>query len=240
MAPRPGNFNKGGMNQVNPYKARNQAWIREICNELGITITELARRSGVDAATLTRFMNNPKYKPNLSDTTLQKISEAVRRPLPAGGVIQTLSRQPDLNTVRVVGAAAAGLWKDVSIIADEYYVHEEIPVIESKRYAGFEQYALLVEGNSINRKIRDGEYAICVAWAAIGGLPKDGQYVHVERNRNGLQEVTIKQVRIVGKSISLWPDSDDARFQTPLEFGYDEDDAEVQIRGLVIGTFRHF
>lgn len=240
MAPRGTNFHNGRMMPVNPYKARNQAWIREICDDLGITPTELARRAGVDSATLTRFMNNPNYKPNLSDTTLQKIAEAVRRPLPSEGVFTSLPRPNDLHRVKVAGTAAAGLWKDVSIIPDDYYVHEEIPVIENSRYAGYEQYALLVEGNSINRKIRDGEYAICVAWAAFGGDPKEGQYVHVERNRGGLQEVTIKKVRVVDGRIGLWPDSDDPRFQEALEVSHDDEDTEVRIRGLVIGSFRHF
>lgn len=225
---------------INPYKARNQAWIREICDELGITPTELARRAGVDAATLTRFVNNPKYKPNLSDTTLQKIAEAVNRPAPLIGVNVPLPRMRDLHTVKVVGTAAAGLWKDVSIIADDYYVHEEIPVIENPRFAGHEQYALLVEGNSINRKIRAGEFAICVAWDAFGGDPKDGQYVHIERTRGGLQEVTIKKVRVVNGRVSFWPDSDDPRFQTELELHHDDEDTEVRIRGLVIGAIDLF
>src|SRR5690606_38702988 len=131
-------------------------------------------------------------------------------------------------------------WKDVSIIADDYYVHEEIPVIENPRYAGYQQYALLVEGNSINRKIRDGEYAICVSWGDLGADLKNGQFVHVERTRGGLQEVTIKKVVIVNGRVSLYPDSDDPRFQDPIELGHEDEDTEVTIRGLVIGTFRHF
>lgn len=240
MVPRHSNFHNGSM-PANPYKARNQAWIREICDDLGITFTELARRAGIDSATLTRFMNKPTYKPNLSDTTLQKIAEAVHRPLPQTGTQNThLPRMIGLPTVKVVGTAAAGLWKDVSIIAAGNYVHEEIPVIETARYAGHEQYALLVEGQSINRKIKDGEYAICVAWDGLGAEPKNGQYVHVERSRAGLQEATIKMIRIHDGRIELWPDSDDPRFQEPLTLDHDDEDTEVRIRGIVIGTFRHF
>lgn len=240
MAPRKTNYHNGHMMPVSPYKARNQAWIRDICADLDIKVTELARRAGVNPSTLTRFMNDPKYKPNLSDTTLQKIADAVRRPLPSNGVTRSLPRAVGLPTVKVVGTAAAGLWKDVSIIADDYYVHEEIPVIENPRYAGYPQYALLVEGNSINRKIRDGEYAICVSWGDLGTDLKNGQFVHVERTRGGLQEVTIKKVVIVNGRVSLYPDSDDPRFQDPIELWHEDEDTEVTIRGLVIGTFRHF
>lgn len=240
MAPRRTNFHNGRMMPVNQYKARNQAWIDGICEELGITYTELARRAGVDSATLTRFMNNPKYKPNLSDTTLQKIAEATRQPLPGEASISQLPRPIGLPTVKVVGTAAAGLWKDVSIIAESNYAHEEIPVIENHRYAGHQQYALLVEGNSVNRIIQDGDYAICVSLGDLGIEPRDGQYVHVERSRGGLQEVTIKKYRIVNGEVQLWPDSTDPKFHEPLEMRHDDEDTEVTIRGLVIGTFRHF
>lgn len=222
---------------ANPRKARVQAWVQKICDDLGITYTELARRAGVDSATLTRFMNNPSYKPNLSNTTVQKIAEAVMRPEPD---YPSLTPVPTLITVRVLGTAAAGLWKDVSIIADDHYTHEEIPVVENPRYAGYSQYAVFIEGNSVNRAIQDGEYAICVSWADLGLDPKEGQYVHVERNRGGLQEATIKVVRKHGKVIELWPDSTDLRFQEPIQLAHEDEDTQVVIRGLVIGKYRHF
>jgi transcriptional regulator with XRE-family HTH domain len=222
---------------TNPRKARVQAWVQKICDDLGITYTELARRAGIDSATLTRFMNNISYKPNLSNTTVQKIAEAVMRPEPE---YPSLTVPKTVLTVRVLGTAAAGLWKDVSIISDDQYTHEEIPVVESPKYAGYEQYALIVEGNSVNQRIQDGEYAICVAWNDLGLDPKDGQYVHVERNRGGLTEATIKVVRIHGKVIELWPDSSDPKFQEPLKLAHADEDTEVRIRGLVIGKYRPF
>lgn len=239
MAPRRSNFHNGAMMPVNPYKARNQAWVRQICDDLSITYTELAKRARIDPATLTRFMNNPRYKPNLSDTTIQKIAEAVHREPPVTVSELPLQRVMPAATVKVVGTASAGLWKDVSVIAGEDFVHEEIPVIESRRYAGYRQYALLVEGPSINRKIPDGRYAICVAWDELGGELKDGQYIHVERNRGGLQEVTIKKVRVINGRVELWPDSTDPRFQTPIELAHPDEDTEVLVRGLVIGDFGH-
>lgn len=225
---------------VNPYKARNQAWIQQICDETGLTYTELARRAGVDSSTLTRFMNNPQYKPNLSDTTLQKIAASVNRPVPTPATTMSLPGLIGVATVKVIGTAAAGLWKELSITSDDYYGMEDIPVVENPRFAGKEQYALLVEGNSINRAIQDGEYAICVAWAELGIEPTTGQYVHVERSRGGLQEVTVKKIQIVGGHVQLWPDSTDTRFQTPLDLSELEEESEVTIRGLVIGSYRRF
>jgi len=229
------------MMPINPYKARNQAWIQQICAEKGLTYTELARRAGVDPATLTRFMNNPQYKPNLSDTTLQKIAASVNRPVPTPTTTMSLPNLIATTTVKVVGTAAAGLWKELSITSDDYYGMEDIPVIENPRYAGKKQYALLVEGNSINRAINDGEYAICVAWDDLGLIePTTGQYVHVERSRGGLQEVTIKKIQIAGDHVQLWPDSTDPRFQTPLDLSELAEESEVTIRGLVVGSYRRF
>jgi transcriptional regulator with XRE-family HTH domain len=228
------------MMPVNPYKARNQAWIQQICDETGLKFTELARRAGVDPATLTRFMNNPRYKPNLSDTTLQKIAASMNRPVPTPTTTLSLPSVIGLRTVKVIGTAAAGLWKEVAITAEDYYGLEDIPVVENPRYAGREQYALLVEGNSVNRVILDGDYAICVSWAELGVAPATGQYVHVERSRGGLQEVTIKKILVANGTVQLWPDSTDARFQSPVELNGTEEDTEVTIRGLVIGSYRRF
>lgn len=225
-----------------PYKTATKAWLQEIMDHEGITVTEVSRRAGVNHSTLTRFMNNPQYKPNLSATTIQKIASAFSRPMPspAGGNTASLPAVNPTSTVKVLGAAAAGMWKDVSLLADEFLAHEEIPVIADHRYAGRRQYALRVEGNSINRVIRDGEYAICVSFGDLGSGLKTGQYVHVERSRGGLQEVTIKKVVVDEDSVELWPDSDDPRFQEPIIINSHEEDTEVTIRGLVIGSFRHF
>jgi SOS-response transcriptional repressor LexA len=228
------------MMPVNPYKARNQAWIQQICDETGLTYTEIARRAGVDPATLTRFMNNPKYKPNLSDTTLQKIGAAVNRPLPISPTTMALPSGIALTTVKVIGTAAAGVWKELTIMSDDYYGMETIPVTENVRYAGKEQYALLVEGNSINLAIPDGQYAICVSWSDLGIAPETGQLVHVERSRGGMQEVTIKKIQIVDGKVQLWPDSTDPRFQSPIDLSGGEEESEVTIRGLVIGAYRRF
>lgn len=230
------------MRDVDDLKARQKAFVQAICDELGIKYTELAHLAGIDPATLTRFMNNPNYKHTLSHKTVHKIAVATNRPEPPDSVTTArLPLQTTLPNVRVVGTAAAGLWKDVSLIADDYYTYEQVPVVEDARYAGREQYALLVEGNSINRKIQNGEYAICVVWGDLGIDPKEGQFVHVERNRGGLQEATIKLVKIGERGkVELWPHSTDPHFQTPIAVDHSDEDTEVRIRGLVIGKFSHF
>ena len=92
----------------------------------------------------------------------------------------------------------------------------------------------------MNRQMQPGDYAICVAWDELGIDFRDGQFVHVERSRGGMREVTIKKVKIGQHGVELWPDSDDPAWQTPVALHHTDEDTEVVIRGLVIGTFRHF
>lgn len=241
MAPREGNFHNGHM-PVDEVKSAQRAYVQCICDKLGITYTELARRAGIAPATLTRFMNDPRYKHSLGAKTLHKIEQVAgfraQVPITPTSIIP-LQATRETHTVKVVGTAAAGIWKEVELVG-ESFADEEIPIIENHRYAGRRQYGLLIEGNSMNRVFRAGEYAICVAWDELGIDLQDNQYVHVERSHGGLHEVTIKKVRFVEDHWQLWPDSDDPRFQTPIDLAHDDDDTEVIVKGLVIGSFRHF
>jgi SOS-response transcriptional repressor LexA len=217
------------MRDEESIKAAQRAFVQKLLDQTGFNITQLARAAGLNPATLTRFMNSPVHKPNLSATTLAKLE--IYAGLGNSPNISTLHVRKRTVRLRVRGIAAAGLWRDISVL--DQASTEEIPVIENHRYAGRTQYALKVEGSSVNRRISDGDYAICVAWDEIGGEPQDGQYVHVERTRGGLQEVTIKMVRVLDSgSVELW--------QTPLDLSHPDSDTEVVIRGLVIGSFRHF
>src|SRR5690606_4672479 len=130
MAPRRQSFHNGDMTPASPEKRAQQAYVQKVCDELGITYSELARRAKMNPSTLTRFMNNPSYKHNLSATNLQKIERATRikAPIPTAMTTGPLPVEAEVRTVPVVGVAAAGLWKDVTII-DNDLDHEEIPVI---------------------------------------------------------------------------------------------------------------
>lgn len=88
---------------IDVVKAEQRAEVQH-CNSLEITLTELARRARVDPATLTRFMNTPKYKHALSAKTMHKLRAA------AGTVTKDRNRlpnQPSLRNVKVAGVAAA-------------------------------------------------------------------------------------------------------------------------------------
>lgn len=55
---------------------RQRRWLDEATRESGITLSELARRSGVATTTLTRFRNDPNHRSPLAVTTMMDIAGA--------------------------------------------------------------------------------------------------------------------------------------------------------------------
>lgn len=134
----------------------------------------------------------------------------------------------------VKGFVRAGSWQ-------ESYRPEGdkiLPISKDLRYLGRDQFALEVQGESMNKQFRPGEYVVCVAW---GGEPIHNEVVVVERNKNGMFEATIKTIKIISHSrVELWPDSTHPDYQTPyiLLDGGDEDAEEISIVAKVIGVYR--
>jgi len=116
---------------------------------------------------------------------------------------------------------------------------KSLPISADARYPGRRQFALQIQGDSINRRAQDGEYAICVEFD--GEKVKDGDVVVVERRRAGLFEATIKVVRINARGEpELWPDSTNPDHSKPIALidGNAGDDDEVVIVAHVVGYYR--
>ena len=150
----------------------------------------------------------------------------------------SVSRKPDLVstvfTIPVVGEVAAGSFR-----ASDWVPREEAAVPADPREGIHPdvQYALRVDGPSVNRRIADGMFAICARLDAYPGGPKHGQLVHVVRERGGLFEHTIKEIRFELGGVALWPVSDHPDHQEPTRMAANEEDTNVQIRGVVIGKY---
>lgn len=102
------------------------------------------------------------------------------------------------------------------------------------------QYAVVVDGQSVNKRIADGAYAICAPFDRFPGGPQHGQLVHVVRERAGLFEHTIKELHYTRKGTVLMPCSTDPRYQEQITVGAPEEGTEVRIAGVVIGAFQPF
>jgi phage repressor protein C with HTH and peptisase S24 domain len=100
------------------------------------------------------------------------------------------------------------------------------------------QYAVVVVGNSVNKRIPDGAYAICTKLDAVPGGAQHGQLVHVIRERSGLHEHTIKELRYTPTGSVLFPVSTDPKHQEQARLASGDDGETVRIEGVVIGVFQ--
>lgn len=62
-------------------KLEQQAWIKAVASELGMSISALAKLARLVPSTLNKFMNDPDHEGLLKDITLVKISEASNIPI---------------------------------------------------------------------------------------------------------------------------------------------------------------
>lgn len=137
--------------------------------------------------------------------------------------------------IPLVGEIAGGVWTEVRENQDPEY--ERVPVAPDPRYPPDCQYALRINGQSVNRVAQDGIIIICVDVMAAGIEIRENDLVWVERHRGGLVEATVKRIRKGKGGLELWPESDDPRYQERVPLKPAKGEAEVVIRGLVIATY---
>lgn len=146
---------------------------------------------------------------------------------------QVMVSSTKVGGIPVKGFVRAGIWQ-------ESYRPERdksLPIPKDLRYLGRDQFALEVQGESMNRRVKPGAYVVCVPFD--GNVPND-KMVIVERSRAGVFEATIKVVRIgVGRRVELWPDSDHPDHQEPTVLDGDtvKDGEEIAITAKVIGVY---
>lgn len=142
---------------------------------------------------------------------------------------------PEPVSVPVVGKVAAGVWLD----ADSYSYEDDtwVPAIRSPGFRTGRQVAYKVEGPSMNKVLPDGCYAIGVLFDSARD-PQNDDVVILRRTRAGLVETTVKRFVVKGSKVLLMPESDDPRYQEPIEIKTEEDGANVEIHALVVGSYR--
>lgn len=170
-------------------------------------------------------------------------------------IAKTYARAFGINAGDLVGIAAGGYSPPINAVtnvplvarvsagafrADEGLGLEGIPVpaVPHASVPAEAQYAVLIDGPSVNKRIADGAYAICAPYDQYPGGPKHGQLVHVVRERAGLYEHTIKELHYTREGPILMPCSTDPRYQEQIAIEAPEDDAVVRIHGVVIGIFQ--
>lgn len=142
----------------------------------------------------------------------------------------------ELVNLRVEGIVEAGNFRDVTLTVDHESEKPEISVVKDKRFPSSRQYALLVSGDSMDRRFPNGCYVTCARWNDTGLELKPGMILHVERVRMAdLVETTVKQYAERDGSRWLDPDSTNPAHK-PIPINGDAD-TEIHIRGLVTGLW---
>lgn len=232
--------NVGTGDQMSAYREAAIAYLKRVERESELSLNEIANRVSVSHTTLTRPVNSLDYKYTPKFGTLQKVADVTGIPLPPE--LTTDAPKPSnvkrLGTLPVRGIVAAGMWQAVEAVQDEGL--GDAPIVENARFKGVPQWAELVRGASMNRSYRDGDYLHVVDACEIGYRPVAGDDVVVERRQHqgGTVERTCKRIAAgLRGSLVLVGDSTIETWNQPLPMAGSAD-AEVQIVGLVIGSYR--
>jgi SOS-response transcriptional repressor LexA len=142
--------------------------------------------------------------------------------------------RPARQTVPVIGRVAAGLWQEDDQLAQEPTEH--IPFTRDMRYPDREQYALKVDGESMNLICPHGSYVVVVKDFGRELAPDD--IVIVQKKRGGLTERTLKRFKVVDGIPWLYPESRDPKYK-PIALDGDED-TEIEIEGYALGSYTPF
>jgi SOS-response transcriptional repressor LexA len=145
-----------------------------------------------------------------------------------------------INTVPVIGEAAAGRWLERNDLYDE----DQSPLISGVigRYPGLKQFSYKISGKSMDlKRIHHGDFVICVPYYDARTAITSGDIVVVERHQGQLTERTVKEILVNKLHYELWPRSTDKNYQKPLKInikdGISDDGITVEIVGLVIGVY---
>lgn len=139
--------------------------------------------------------------------------------------------------VPVIARVSAGAFREDGGLGGEAMA---VPVVPRPDIPASFQYSVLVDGSSVNKRIPDGAFAICSPLDRYPGGAQHGQLVHVIRERSGLYEHTIKELRYSKDGMSLLPCSTDPAHQEVVALASGEDDETVRIHGIVIGAYQPF
>lgn len=204
------------------------------------TATAACREAGLGADFIRDIKRKGKIPSSESLETLAGVLQTSARYLLTGedGAHRpepTIELEPDVHPVvltPIAGIIEAGNFRDISI-----EVQSEVSYIEARQNSWFpklKQYALVVNGDSMNKIVNDGQSVICVSFDDTGLGFEHGLLVHVERRRFGgqLVEVTLKVIERRGDEFWFAPRSHDPRFTA---FKADGDDGtEVVVVGLAV------
>lgn len=221
--------------------------IRSLRKQLGISQEEFAQRLGG----VTRgAVGNWELGKGIKRDNLVRIAEAfgssvdwlatgTGRPLVGDQQLTTsLAKSAKLDRVPVMGFVKAGVWQDVG----EWGGAEDMEYVPSSSdFPADWQFALIVDGNSINKVASHGDRLVCLDLIKSQVDLEDGDLVIIERSRFGgaMVERTAKRLRQTIAGYELWPDSSDPAHQETIPYRTENpDDDSVVVTAKVLWVLR--
>ncbi len=199
---------------------------------------KLAEYLGIRPEGVTRILGKPgKEGREVAADELLKMSEFFGAQ-PPGLKLDLKPVDVNVETIPIRGKVAASTWMDVEEMDFGWDDMDPVPTIST--YPKEWQFALMVEGNCLNKKAAHGDVLICLDIIKAGEGYKEDDLVIVERRKYGGQMVqrTAKRVRKSAKGYELWPESTDPAHQDPIIL-YEMDAGEtVSVIGRVLWIFR--
>jgi SOS-response transcriptional repressor LexA len=207
--------------------------LMDAMEEKGILAAPLAGMIDRDKDYIRDYLKGRKASLKLEDS--QKIADALGIPL--SRLISGHTEAPEELGMVIAGKVAGGLYKDVSV-EDQDENKPRIAVARDMRYPRARQYALEVEGDSMDELFPDGSTVICVAFDDAGLDYKIGMCVHVERYIMDGQYVenTLKELERLDKKRWLLRPRSSNPSHKPIEITGNESDMVV-VKGIVIAKY---
>lgn len=139
----------------------------------------------------------------------------------AASVMHRVGGAGGFEALEVVGAVAAGVWREQTEWAQEDRYSIEVG---PNPFPGSERFALRMEGYSMDKIIPPGSDLECLRVSYGYVEPQPGDIVIVQRDKHDLHELTCKRLDHDGQNFILRAESTRAEFQEPILIGRPDED----------------
>ena len=224
------------MNNIKKFRKERKWTAQHVADAVNTTATQIYRLEKGTRTLNQDWMN--RFAKVFDCEPADIISDVATNTLPEGAI----PMPSGFALLPVVGSVQAGHWLEVDDQQIETCDLEHIQVPLIADYSADKHFLLKVIGDSMNKKIPSGYYAVCICADGVNsGFPNANDVIVVERTRfNGsMKEVTIKRFKIIDGRDVLLPESYDDKFKPIYPDQEREEGTEIKIIAKVVGATTH-
>ena len=219
-------------NQIKALRKRADLTLQALADRVGTTRQQIHKLENGERRLTVEWMRR------LADALDCDVADLVAPRQMESKLKATEGLQPvGTEVIFVRGAVQAGHWLEAVELNEQDW--ETIFLPPDPRFPPQARYALRVAGKSMDLVYPPDTILVCVSIHDYGE-PNPGRNVIVYRKRpDGLIEATVKTLR-AGKDgkPELWPQSSSPDYAEPVRFTDVTDGEEVEVVGVVIGSYR--